>query len=101
MYNNCYLTYLSVIFSLLNLKGFLVNFWATPVMTSQRLVFALFMTSYVLFATVHLEEPSIREELGSVYVEFLQRTPRFIPTIPSYNSYKLNIFVGKPGKKED
>eukprot|EP00542_Grammatophora_oceanica_P011371 CAMPEP_0194033780 /NCGR_PEP_ID=MMETSP0009_2-20130614/6322_1 /TAXON_ID=210454 /ORGANISM="Grammatophora oceanica, Strain CCMP 410" /LENGTH=228 /DNA_ID=CAMNT_0038674503 /DNA_START=541 /DNA_END=1227 /DNA_ORIENTATION=- len=63
------------------MTGLLITLWATPVMTPSRLVCAGFMTTYVLIAVVHFEEPTIREELGTQYDKYLAKTPRFFPTI--------------------
>jgi methanethiol S-methyltransferase len=58
--------------------GFLLAFWATPLMTFDRLLFALGMTFYILIG-VSFEERSLRRELGSVYEQYQAETPRLLP----------------------
>ncbi|CAB9498479.1 integral membrane protein [Seminavis robusta] len=64
------------------MTGALMNLWATPIMTPCRLVLAMFLTSYIVGAVTRLEEPSIREDLGGAYDEYLKKTPRFFPAVP-------------------
>lgn len=58
--------------------GFLVTFWATPLMTVGHLVFALAMTVYVLVGTA-LEEKDLVRSLGSRYEAYRREVPRFFP----------------------
>lgn len=62
------------------MTGFLINLWATPTMTAPRLGLALFLTLYIVVATTHFEEHTIREELGGIYDAYLAKTPRFFPS---------------------
>ena len=59
--------------------GFLLAFWATPVMTVAHLVFALGCTGYILVA-VRLEE---RDLLAAhpEYAEYRRRVPMLIPFV--------------------
>lgn len=58
--------------------GFLVAFWATPVMTLGHLVFALGTTAYVLIA-IPLEERDLLERFGNRYAEYQKRVRALLP----------------------
>jgi methanethiol S-methyltransferase len=60
------------------MSGFLLAFWATPVMTIDRLVFALGMSLYILIGLA-FEERALRRELGPVYEKYEATVPRLIP----------------------
>lgn len=58
--------------------GFLIAFWATPVMTAGHLFFAGLITAYVL-AGIRFEERDLVRQLGTAYVAYRARTPMLIP----------------------
>ncbi len=58
--------------------GWLVIFWAAPVMTAAHLLFALMTTAYILVA-IQLEERDLVTAFGDQYVEYRRRTPMLIP----------------------
>lgn len=58
--------------------GFLVAFWASPVMTLGHLVFALGVTVYVLVA-IPLEERDLLAQFGDRYVEYRKRVRALLP----------------------
>lgn len=59
--------------------GFIIAFWATPVMTTGHLLFAVVTTLYILIAVKFLEEKDLRKALGKPYSGYQQRVPMIIP----------------------
>ena len=60
--------------------GFLITFWATPVMSVGHLLFAVVMTIYILVA-MPMEERDLANLHGEPYRRWRARTPAFIPRI--------------------
>jgi len=58
--------------------GWIVAFWATPVMTAGHLIFAAAMTTYMLVA-IGFEERDLRKVYGSLYERYRQRVGGLIP----------------------
>jgi methanethiol S-methyltransferase len=58
--------------------GFLLAFWAAPVMTVGHLVFALATTIYILVA-VRIEERDLVEAFGETYRRYQRTTPMLVP----------------------
>lgn len=58
--------------------GFLIAFFATPVMTAGHALFALTLTAYVLFA-IRLEERDLVRALGERYAEYQRQVPMLVP----------------------
>jgi protein-S-isoprenylcysteine O-methyltransferase Ste14 len=58
--------------------GFLVAFWATPVMTVGHFLFTLGLTIYVLIA-IPLEERDLLEHFGERYAEYRKRVRALLP----------------------
>lgn len=60
--------------------GWLIIFWAAPVMTSAHLLFAIMTTAYILIA-IRLEERDLVDAFGADYVAYRRRTPMLIPKL--------------------
>ncbi len=61
--------------------GFLVAFWATPVMTVAHLVFALATTAYILVA-IRLEERDMVRFHGARYEAYREQVSMLVPRPP-------------------
>ncbi|MFI5393022.1 MAG: methanethiol S-methyltransferase [Myxococcota bacterium] len=60
--------------------GWALAFWATPTMTAGHLLFAAALTGYMALA-VRIEERDLVRFFGSVYEEYRERVPMFVPRI--------------------
>lgn len=58
--------------------GFLLAFWATPLMTWGHLLFAGTTTAYILIG-IRLEEQDLSNALGRSYEEYREQIPRLLP----------------------
>ncbi|HVR18556.1 MAG TPA: isoprenylcysteine carboxylmethyltransferase family protein, partial [Polyangiaceae bacterium] len=58
--------------------GFLVAFWASPVMTVGHALFAAGLTLYVLVA-IPLEESDLVSQFGDRYVTYRKRVRALVP----------------------
>ena len=58
--------------------GFLIAFWATPVMTFGHLMFAVVTTAYILVA-LQLEEHDLLEADRPTYERYRRETSMLIP----------------------
>jgi protein-S-isoprenylcysteine O-methyltransferase Ste14 len=60
--------------------GFVIAFWATPVMTWGHLLFSVMTTIYILIG-IFLEERDLLRAFGSAYAKYRQQVPMLIPWI--------------------
>jgi len=58
--------------------GFIIGFWATPLMTTGHLLFAASATGYILIA-LQLEERDLVHFFGEKYLEYKRRVQMLIP----------------------
>jgi methanethiol S-methyltransferase len=58
--------------------GFLIAFWAAPLMTVGHLFFAIAMTVYILIG-IHHEEKDLVNTHGDSYKQYVKQTPKLIP----------------------
>ena len=59
--------------------GFIIAFWATPLMTLGHLIFAIMTTIYIILSVKYLEEKDLRHYLGKGYEEYQEKVPMLIP----------------------
>ncbi|HCE54155.1 MAG: hypothetical protein APF83_02810 [Lutibacter sp. BRH_c52] len=59
--------------------GFIIAFWATPVMTAGHLLFAVVTTLYILIAVKYLEERDLLKIHREEYLAYQKSTPMIIP----------------------
>lgn len=58
--------------------GFIIAFWATPVMTVGHLLLAAGFTGYILIA-IRIEERDLVEFHGRAYLRYQERVPKLVP----------------------
>lgn len=59
--------------------GFIIAFWATPVMTIGHLLFAVVTTLYMIIAVKFFEERDLKKALGQAYIDYQKKVPMFVP----------------------
>jgi protein-S-isoprenylcysteine O-methyltransferase Ste14 len=63
--------------------GFIIAFWATPLMTLGHLIFAIGTTIYIILSVKYLEEKDLRNYIGKEYEEYQKKVPMLIPFMKS------------------
>jgi methanethiol S-methyltransferase len=59
--------------------GFLISFWAAPLMTVGHLIFSITTTLYILAAVKFLEEKDLLKIHGEEYKAYQKKVPMIIP----------------------
>jgi protein-S-isoprenylcysteine O-methyltransferase Ste14 len=59
--------------------GFMIAFWAAPVMTMGHLIFAIATTVYMYLAVSMFEEKDLVAIHGESYQDYQKKVPMFIP----------------------
>src|SRR5215475_779102 len=62
------------------MTGFVIVFWAAPVMTAGHLLFAAAATGYILLG-IRFEEHDLRRDLGATYRAYQDRVPALMPAV--------------------
>ncbi len=65
------------------LLGFVIAFWAAPIMTLDRLAIAVLLTVYIVTALV-FEEHDLIATFGDEYRRYQQSVPRLFPKLWSH-----------------
>lgn len=68
------------------MTGFIIAFWATPVMTTGHLLFAVVTTVYIVIAVKHFEEKDLVAEIGEEYANYQKEVGTFFPGIGKHKN---------------
>ncbi len=65
--------------------GFIIAFWATPLMTLGHLIFSIATTLYIFIAVKYFEEKDLRKLHGKKYEDYQKKVPMIFPFIGKSN----------------
>jgi hypothetical protein len=68
--------------------GFMIAFWATPLMTAAHLFFAFMTTAYMLVA-IQFEENDLVKHFGAKYQDYRRSAPMLIPFTKASKNKKV------------
>jgi methanethiol S-methyltransferase len=74
--------------------GFIIAFWATPVMTAAHLFFAIMTTAYMLTA-IQFEERDLINHYGSKYKDYKKSAPMLIPFTKSSKTKSIKTSMAE------
>ena len=80
--------------------GFLMAFWAAPVMTVTHLFFAIGLTAYILTA-IRLEERDLIQHFGEKYRSYRQAVPMLFPTLFRKKEKQLSYLTIMQGLRDE
>tara|TARA_B100001063_G_C16623910_1_gene482160 strand:+ start:127 stop:870 length:744 start_codon:yes stop_codon:yes gene_type:complete len=63
------------------MTGFIIGFWATPVMSLGHLLFAIATTGYIYVAVKYFEEKDLVKSIGPEYIKYQQRVGMLLPYV--------------------
>jgi protein-S-isoprenylcysteine O-methyltransferase Ste14 len=63
------------------MSGFMIAFWATPIMTVGHLLFAVTCTIYIYIAVKYLEEKDLVDSIGADYIDYQKEVGMLIPGV--------------------
>jgi protein-S-isoprenylcysteine O-methyltransferase Ste14 len=61
--------------------GIMMALWASPHMTAGHALLAGVLSAYSVLATLALEEPDLRRQLGQPYLAYCRRVPALLPRL--------------------